>query len=207
MRAERQGQHAGQRSPSHRSRQPESSDHARDEKSAREIAGCVDGVHESGRGIGPHECVAHVRQHQRVGKAANSETDRRRQRQDEDQPRGMRVARSDRRGGQADTPARRSLIAVQSGRRQWPGRLAALSLVPCQSASGVLALRPTRHSGAWRSRATRMCNCTSEKSTLHPISGFRVRRMAPSRNDEQSKDLPWRPTNCCFSPATASAPK
>ena len=49
--------------------------------------------------------VAHVGQHQRIGEAADAEPDGRRQRQDQDQPRGMRVRLGTVRGVQGITPA------------------------------------------------------------------------------------------------------
>ena len=70
----------------------------RGDQRAGEIAGRIDGVHEARGGIRPAERIAHVRQHQRIGEAADAEPDGGRQRQDQDQPRGMRRRRGDGRG-------------------------------------------------------------------------------------------------------------
>ena len=90
QRGQRQRRHAGQGRPAHRGGQPETLDQLRGDQRAAEIAGGVDRVHEARGGIRPAERIAHVRQHQRIGEASDAEADNRRQRQDQDQPRGMR---------------------------------------------------------------------------------------------------------------------
>ena len=109
---------------------------SRGEQRADEIAGGIDGVHEARGGIRPCQRVPHVRQHQRIGEAADAEPDRRRQRQDEDQPRGMRGGR-DRSGAvQGITPAERP---YWQARPRLHRRGAAM--VSCQCRSAALALR------------------------------------------------------------------
>ena len=77
--------------PDDASHQAEALDQRRGGQGAGEIADGVDRVHEAGGGIRPIERVAHVGQHQRIGKAADAEPDSRCKRENQDQPRGMRV--------------------------------------------------------------------------------------------------------------------
>ncbi|MHC2820216.1 hypothetical protein ACVMBY_003776 [Bradyrhizobium huanghuaihaiense] len=82
---------AGQGSAADRRRPADAPDQPGRHQGAHEIADGVDGVHETGRRVGPAEVLPHVGQHQRIGKAADTEPDRRGQRQGQDQPRGMRL--------------------------------------------------------------------------------------------------------------------
>ena len=135
QRAQRQRRDAGQRSPAHACRQPDSLDDARGNQRAGEIADGIDRVHEARGGIRPAEAVAHVRQHQRIGEAADPEANRRRQRNNQDQPRGMRDG-GGRVGGSQDMLRQAAMWQASVGLHR-----AAAAMVSCQSRNAALALR------------------------------------------------------------------
>ena len=192
---------AGQRSPAHRRRQPEAPDHARGEQRAGEITGRIDGVHEAGRGIRPAERVAHVRQHQRIGEAADAEADGRRQRQDQDQPRGMR-GRHGSVAGQGilrqERICGRPRPAIAQGGGAVNGALP-IALRRFSTPPRILSFR-----GVVMPRADAIAHRESRRMPSRKTSGSAG---ATSGHDEPMRNLPWRPINCCFSPATASALK
>ena len=159
-RAERERDDAGQRSPADIGGEPEAPDQPRGGQRARQITDRVDGVHEAGRRIRPVQRIAHVRQHQRIGEAPDAKPDGRRQRQDQDQPRGMRVGRgmigglSQGSSGRARICGRQGCCLHRPQRQQWCladlrnqrfSRLRAQHTAwLVQSASGALA---SRHDG------------------------------------------------------------
>jgi hypothetical protein len=101
----------------------------------RELTGGVDRIHEAGRGIGPAEAVAHVRQHQRVGEAAEAKADAGRKRQDQDQPREVRGRGWPLWCTQLKPPAAR-ILAASGGR-------AIGAKASCQPRNAVLAIDVT----------------------------------------------------------------
>ena len=149
---------------------------------AGEIAGGVDGVHEARGGIRPAQRIAHVRQHQRIGEAADAEADRSAPATESGSAARDARAAMGGRGLSRDSPA---------GAALWQARPA---IAQAHGGNGVLPFA--------------QCRSSNPRAILVVMAGLRPGNHVDGRKTMTRRgNQPWRPINSCFSPATASAPK